>query len=113
MKLTSLFTNLSKENLQERLNPSVTALIDTITEFLDLDLVYDRYTFLLTCQIPPENKHCSIFDYGVERSIIDNKMEIKIFENQFELFPFILLREIYNLFIPREVRDYEWIQLTI
>ncbi len=114
MKLTSLFTDLSQENLQKRLNSLVSTLVDTITEFLELDLMNNKYTFLLTNNVAPgEYKPDSIFDYGVERSITDNKLEIKIYTNYIEIFPFILLREIYNLLVPREIWGYEWIQLTI
>ncbi|KKK45555.1 hypothetical protein LCGC14_0853540 [marine sediment metagenome] len=114
MKLTSLFLDLSQDNLQKRLNPLVSTLIDTITEFLELDLMNNKYAFLLTNPaVPREYKPDSIFNYGVERIITDNKLEIRIYENHINFLPFILLREIYNLFIPREIWDYEWIQLTV
>ncbi|HEC36747.1 hypothetical protein LCGC14_0606500 [marine sediment metagenome] len=105
MKLTNFFKDISQDNLQERLSPLVETLINTISEFLELQLVNKRYTFLLTNHTASGFRPDSIFDYGVERSILDNKLEIKIYTNYIEFFPFILLREIYNLFILREIRD--------
>jgi len=109
----SHFADLSQNNLQERLNPLVTTLADAISEYLGLDVVNTHYTFLLISHTSLEKMPDSIFDYGVERFIANNKIELKIYENQIELLPFILLREVYNLFIPKEVRNYEWVQLTI
>ena len=114
MILDSHFLDLSPDNLQKRLDPLVSTLIDMITEFLELDVLVNKYTFLWTnLPAPREYKLESIFDYGVERSYIGNKVEVKIFKNHFEFFPFILLREIYYLFIPRKIRTYEWVQLTV
>ncbi|KKK90382.1 hypothetical protein LCGC14_2723550, partial [marine sediment metagenome] len=114
MILDSHFLDLSPDNLQKRLDPLVSTLIDMITEFLELDVLVNKYTFLWTnLPAPREYKLESIFDYGVERSYIGNKVEVKIFRNHFEFFPFILLREIYYLFIPRKIRTYEWVQLTV
>ncbi|KKL96392.1 hypothetical protein LCGC14_1844930, partial [marine sediment metagenome] len=113
IKLTSLFKDFSQDNLQEGLNSLVNTLIDMISKFLELNLVNNRYTFLLINHTSPKYNSDSIFDYGAERNVIDDKLEIKICESQIKFFPFILLREIYNLFIPREIWDYEWIQLTV
>ncbi|HEC41123.1 MAG TPA: hypothetical protein ENI29_22955, partial [bacterium] len=113
MKLMSHFADLSQDTLQERLIPLVATLVDTLTEYLGLDVVNTHYTFLLINHTSLEHILASIFDYGVERKVVNNKVELKIHENQIELLPFILLREVYNLFIPKEVRNYEWVQLTI
>ena len=113
MKLISHFADLSQDTLQERLTPLVATLVDTLTEYLGLDVVNTHYTFTLTNHTYLKQIPDSIFDYGVERIVINNKIELKVYKNQIDFLPFILLREAYNLFIPKEVKNYEWVQLTI
>ncbi|KKK89783.1 hypothetical protein LCGC14_2729640, partial [marine sediment metagenome] len=76
-------------------------------------VVNTHYKFLLISHTSLEKMPDSIFDYGVERIVFNDKVELKIHEGQIEFLPFILLREVYNLFIPKEIRNYEWVQLTI
>ncbi len=55
----------------------------------------------------------NIFNLGVKRYNKKNTLIIEIYGKDRKFLPFILLREIYNLFAPEQIRSFESVQLVI
>lgn len=58
-------------------------------------------------------ENCDIFKIGVKKNILNNKLIIEVYRNYLKFLPFIVLREIYNNFIPKDLIYYESVQLVI
>ena len=58
-------------------------------------------------------EYWDIFKIGVNKFILNNKLIIEVYRNYLKFLPFIVLREIYNNFIPKDLIYYESVQLVI
>lgn len=102
----------------ERMNKSINflynSLLEEIKAYLNLDPI-DK-----NVQVTINKSECSnisnsrsIFNIGVKRYTQNNTLKIEIGEDYSKFLNFILLREIYNVFIPIQLRDHEIVQFII
>ena len=110
------------------------SVLDTLSHKIDekkLNLIFQRFfdqTKLILNSDPYQknvkiiiNKHKKtnqikneeIFNIGVNRYIKNDNFIIEIDKNYLKFISFIILREIYNLFIPEALKNFESIQLVL
>ena len=111
------FQNLEEiigERNFKNLNTVFHSIFDEIQGYLNLRPV-NRNVEVTIRNKPIENglKNKGIFDIGIDRFIQDNLLILEINRNYDRFLEFILLREIYNLFIPNRLKNYEIIQIII
>ena len=95
---------------QETLNSITESLLHTIQEYLGIPPYYSEIKALLEKKI---HKSESVFDLGVIRKSNEHTMTLTLDQSYEKFIPFILLREVFNIFIPPEIRFYESVQLTL
>jgi hypothetical protein len=105
-----ILENLSRKRFQENSDSIVQILLNNLTVYLELDPSQKNIRFMITKINKSTN---SIFTIGVNRYTQGKNYVIEINEKYIKFLPFIVLREIYNLFVPREIRNYESVQLVI
>ena len=113
--LTSeILENLALVDSNTNLNSTFQTLFRKIQQDIDIEPVISK------AKITWSNKHISdkskkdgIFNFGVNRYSKNKTLIIEVCKADKKFLPFILLREIYNLFTPEEIRNYESVQLVI
>ena len=108
--------------LEDKTDDNIHINIDSITRTLfnriksDIGLAPNipDIKFLLTKEISPHiTIFPDIFSIGIKKSIQNNVMIVEIYKDYRKFLPFIILREIYNCFIPDKLLNYEIIQVVI
>ncbi|MFX1571358.1 MAG: hypothetical protein ACFFB0_01295 [Promethearchaeota archaeon] len=100
--------------IEENLNFVVQTLFNEIKAYLDLVPFNENFKIkIIKNKITTDLEYRNILNFGVNRYDQDNVLIIEIYENYQKFLSFILLREIYNLFVPIELKDYESIQMVI
>lgn len=90
------------------------SLFVKIESYLDLPPYIRKIKIKLSNEKYSENKESKdIFSIGVNRHTVNDILSIAIYEDFIEFIMFILLREIYNCFIPNMLRKNEYIQITV
>ncbi len=110
----NLIGNISEEDLQKNLEEIVEILFNNIKDYLDLEPCIKNFKIqIIKSKYIKDEEEEGIFNIGVDRSTQNDILIILIYEEYTKFLPFILLREIYNLFIPIELKHYESVQLVI
>jgi len=108
------FENIVGKNSPTRLDVMFHTLSDEIQTYLKLEPIHKKVKVILIKEEEPNNlRREEIFNIGVNRYIKNNVLVIEFNENYNKFINFILLREIYNNFIPDKLRRYELIQIVI
>ena len=85
-----------------------------IESYLDLPPYISKIQLKIINEKYPKNKESQeIFSIGVNRDKENDILTIAIYEDFIEFTMFILLREIYNCFIPVKLRKIKYIQITV
>ncbi|MFW9773513.1 MAG: hypothetical protein ACFFEO_15290 [Candidatus Thorarchaeota archaeon] len=110
----SILENLSAEDSNKNLNLIGKALLDQIKDYLELDPYFEKVEISVVNNIS-ENfpKFEDIFTIGVNRVFKNDTVAVEVYSEYEKYYPFILLRELYNIFVPLEIINYESIQLVI
>ncbi|MFX1589467.1 MAG: hypothetical protein ACFFC1_15045, partial [Promethearchaeota archaeon] len=78
-------------------------LISEILDFLKLKPLYERIFLELNVKEELDNgENTQNLDFGVERIVQNEDLTIKVYQTYNKFLPFILLREAYYCFIPKE-----------
>ncbi|MFX1574630.1 MAG: hypothetical protein ACFFB0_17975 [Promethearchaeota archaeon] len=108
------FGNLKLEEVCKKIDSISQALFNKIKSDLNLEPFSRRIKFGISKTKSLENtENTNISNIGVKRYIQNNILIIKIYEDYIKFLNFILFREIYGLFIPNELKNYESIQIII
>ncbi|KKM94551.1 hypothetical protein LCGC14_1197210 [marine sediment metagenome] len=109
-----ILENIAGEKNKGNLNRVFQNLFDKIQKYLDLKPYHTKVkvTFIKN-KVPNISKLEDIFSIGVNRDKRDEVLIIEIKENYKKFLNFILLREIFNLFVPSKVKNYEVVQIVI
>ncbi len=94
--------NISSDKIPEELDSIISDIYPPIRDFLNLEPSFGHFKFSIE---PEVSESKNIFNIGVKREIKDKILQIKISEKNCKYLPFILLREIYNLFTPVQLVD--------
>jgi len=88
-------------------------LIIEIQNYLELNpiLQYVKIIYKRTEKIESQNP--LFYNIGVKRYFENKILVIEIFDNYKQFLPVILLREIYNCFVPEVIKENENIQIII
>ncbi|MHA1885701.1 MAG: hypothetical protein ACW96S_11650, partial [Promethearchaeota archaeon] len=89
-------------------------LVSDLSEYLGLQPVDERSKVQIAPEVSEQlRKDLHILDRGVSRRYQDNSLIIEIYEKNSNFLPFILLRETYYCFLPKEVKENEMIKIYI
>jgi len=98
----------------DTLNIIIRKLINDFQLYLNLEPIFPNLKIILNNDnISNDVEKGDIFCIGVNRFVEDNNLIIEVYGDYIKFLDFILLREIYNNFIPRDFISYESIQLVI
>jgi len=105
---------LFEEKIPDDLNLLFETLVHEISAYLDLPPYFSTFNIELSKSHEVSDKEGeSIFTIGVEKSIIEGILTLKIQQEYLNFLEFIILREIYNLFIEDDLRDLDVVQMVI
>ena len=110
----SILEGLSEELSEVSLESIGKSLLRQIKNYLELEPYFQN----IEIKIIKGNSHKTpkpeeIFNFGVNRYVKNNIIILEIY-SEFEIYyPFILLRELYNIYVPIEIVNYESVQLVI
>ncbi|KKM63934.1 hypothetical protein LCGC14_1506450, partial [marine sediment metagenome] len=109
-----ILENITGEKNKGNLNRVFQNLFNKIEGYLDLKPYHRnvKVTYIKS-KAPNISKLEDIFSIGVNRYKQDEVLIIEIKENYKKFLNFILLREIFNFFIPNKLRNYEQVQIVI
>lgn len=109
-----ILENITGEKNKGNLNRVFQNLFDKIQKYLDLKPFHTKVkvTFIKN-KVPNISKSGDIFSLGVNRYTQNEVLIIEIKENYKKFLNFIFLREIFNLFVPSKVKNYEVVQIVI
>jgi len=108
------FELVSKEKINSKLDLLVQALLNETESYFGLEPFHkDIKIKIINEQNLEKLNRSNIFKIGVNRKLQDNILVIEVYDNYTKFLFFILLREIYNIFIPYKLRDYELVQIVI
>ncbi len=95
---------LSKGEGLNQLQNIFVSLISELIDYLKLNPLYQDIKIMLVKENLGKGKKTSILDLGVERIFTQKeKLLIRIYESYIKFLPFILLREAYYSFLPKEI----------
>ena len=103
--------NMSRKEFQKNSDLMVQTLLNNLTIHLGVDPYQKDIKFIISKKETSESK--DPFTIGVNRYTQDKTIIIEINEKYIKFLNFIVLREIYNLYVPKEIRNYESVQLVI
>ncbi len=106
-----MLENLSEKEFQKNSDLIGQNFLNNITTQLNLYPYQKKIKFIIIRKEISEPN--DVFNIGVNRYTQDKTLIIEIYEKYLKFLPFILLREIYNRFVPLEIIDYESVQLVI
>ena len=94
------------------LNFVVQTIFNEIKLFLNLEPFKNKIRFLIGKKQTLVNPEW-FFNLGVSRYFQNDELIIEVHEDYNKFLPFILIREIYNLFVPEEIKELELVQHVI
>jgi len=104
----------SESNININIDFITRTLFNGIKSDLGLTPNIPSIKFLFIKEISPQiTSPPDIFSIGVKKYIQDNIMTVEIYRDYSKFLPFIILREIYNCFIPDKLINYEIIQVVV
>lgn len=96
----------SIEEFQDNLNQIIYKHLNEFQLYLGLNPIFKNFTFKFIERNKSDHLGIkNIFNIGVKREIIDEALIIEVNKKYRKFLPFIILREIYNLFVPFELID--------
>jgi len=109
-----LLEGLLEKGVPENLNLLFESIVTEISAYLGLPAYYSKFDIRLsTTQKVSEGKKGAIFSIGAMRSIKNGVITILIDQEYIALLEFIILREVYNIFVEDDLRDLELVQMVI
>ena len=106
-----ILENLSNKEFQENSDLIAQTLLNNLIIQLELDPYQKDIRFKICKKEISESN--DVFSIGVNRYPQGKALVIEIYEKYLKFLPFILLREIYNIFVPPKIKDYELVQIVI
>lgn len=108
------FENIFQDGNQENLDDIFKRLFRKVKADLNLE----PYRFITKVTVKQREKLNSsktedIFSMGVKRIMEENGLRVQIYEDSIKFIVFILLREVYNCFIPDKLKSHEIVHLVI
>ncbi len=88
-------------------------IITDLGDYLDLQPINKNVEIRLLSEDIGVEENVKILDLGVNRTYKNSSLIIEIYEKNEDFLPFILLREAYYCFVPKEVKDNEMIKVYI
>ncbi len=88
-------------------------LISDLSDYLRKQPILKNIKIKLGMEDREDLRSLQIFDLGVNRVQEKNSLLLEIYEKKGEFLPFILLREAYYTFLPKEVKENEMIKIYI
>ena len=88
-------------------------IISDLGDYLDLQPINKKVEIRLLSEDIEVEENTKILDLGVNRTYKNKSLIIEIYEKNRDFLPFILLREAYYCFVPKEVKDNEMIKVFI
>lgn len=109
-----ILEDLTPEISDDKLELTVKFLINELKLFLGFQPYTKNVSIIISKKKELENlKIEDIFSIGVKREFRDPQLIVTIKKGYNRFISFIILREIYNLFIPDQLKNYELVQLVI
>lgn len=108
-----LLENFSFEKDVGNINNIFQIILIEIQSYLDLNPILQNVKILYNRTKKIENVNAIIFNIGVNRHFDSGTLIIEIFANYRQFLPIILLREVYNCFVPEVIKENENIQFII
>ncbi len=108
-----ILEDFSFENDIDNLDNIFQIILIELKNYLVLNPILENVKFLYKSPKESENLRKNIFNIGVDRHFESGILVIEVFENYIQFLPIILLREIYNSFIPEAIKENEDIQFII
>ena len=88
-------------------------LISDLSDYLRKQPIVKNIKIKLVSENREISKNLKILDLGVNRIQEKNSLLLEIYEKNADFLPFILLREAYYSFLPKEVNKNEMIKVYI
>ncbi len=107
----STIENLSVKDFQKNSDLIIQTLLKNLSIVIGLDPYQINIKFKISKNEGSEEN--GVFSRGVNRYTQANTLVVEIYDQYLKFLPFILLREIYNLFVPSEIKDFEVAQMVI
>ena len=110
----TVLKKLSKKINEKNLNLTFQNLLNETKKFLKIEpFQINVKVILLRNKISKKLTNDDVFIIGVNKYTQNNILIIEIDNDYLKFISFILLRELYNCFIPDKLKEYESIQLVI
>ncbi|MHA2183173.1 MAG: hypothetical protein ACXAAH_17270, partial [Promethearchaeota archaeon] len=110
----NILNQLLSEDLIEHIQNIFDLLISDLSEYLGIKPIDNNVKIeLFSVNNSEIEQSVRILDQGVKRLYKDRTLFIQIFEKNRSFIPFILLREVYYLFLPKAVKDNQMIKIYI
>ncbi|MFX0030313.1 MAG: hypothetical protein ACFE8B_13965, partial [Candidatus Hermodarchaeota archaeon] len=109
----SILDNLAEEFSQENLNLIGKKLLVQIKNYLELEPYFQNLEFIINKEPDKKQSFMDIFNIGVKKFVENKDLTLEFYNEYKNYHSFILLREIYKIFVPLEIVDYESVQLVI
>lgn len=110
----SILETLSEDLSLVNLNVIGKVLLEQIKDYLELDPYFQNVEISIIDNLSGYMpKFEDIFTIGANKAFKNDTVVVEVYSEYEKYYPFILLREIYNIFVPLEIVNYESIQLVI
>jgi hypothetical protein len=108
------FSQGSVEAYDNRLKTFIRALFNEVRSYLGIEPFQKDIELVIRNELNLEKLNRSnVFNIGVKRKVQDDILVLEIYGNYVKFLIFIVLREIYNLFISPSLRVYELVQIVV
>ena len=109
-----LFKNVSENDIEKSINEVFSKILFKIRSYLNLKPISSTVEFIYKKNDSKTiSKAQNIFDLGTNRYFVNDALYIEIFEEYKKFLPFILLREVYNCFVPINLRKNDAVNIFI
>ena len=110
----TVLKKLSKKFNEKNLNLTFKILLNETKRFLKIEPFQKKVKIILhRSEISRKLTNDDVFKIGVNKYAQNNTLIIEISKDYLKFISFILLRELYNCFIPDKLKEFESIQLVI
>ena len=110
----SILEGLSEDISDVSLESIGKSLLRQIKNYLKLEPYFQNIEFKsIKVTSPKTPKSEEIFNLGVNKCIKNNTIKLEFYNVFKKFYPFILLRELYNIYVPLDIVNYESVQLVI
>jgi len=110
----NILNQILSEDFTEQVQNIYEILISDLSEYLGLEPFYKTVKIEILSETKSKiETNANILDRGVNRLYKDISLVIQINEKNEDFYPFILLREVYYLFLPNLIKDNKMIKVFI